>query len=192
MTSGSLATAFLPGRGGSGVYPLAINVQSGVQTLAKRSGAFVFLAQTPESQLNVVWVLPIHRATAMDELGAYNKAQLGRELLENGAVRGTVELLERHPGAGLTLAPTGLLADQLADVSNGFDARLENGEVDGSRQPIRSRSPRGSFSRGCGSRSRARRSRSRRRRTRARIWPHWLRPTWRWTPDSRSSRAGRA
>ncbi|MEX2557280.1 MAG: DUF6049 family protein [Actinomycetota bacterium] len=127
---GSLATAFLPGRGGSGVYPLAIKVQSGVQTLAERSGAFIFLAQAPESQLNVVWVLPIHRATAMDEGGAYDKAQLGRELLEGGAVRGTIELLERHPSAGLTLAPTGLLADQLADVSNGFEARLENGERD--------------------------------------------------------------
>src|SRR5688500_6990640 len=63
---GSLATAFLPGRGGSGVYPLAIGVQSAAQTLAKRSGAFVFLAQAPETQLNVVWVLPLHRATAMD------------------------------------------------------------------------------------------------------------------------------
>jgi hypothetical protein len=134
---GSLATAFLPGRGGSGVYPLAISVQSGVQTLAQRSGAFVFLAQAPESQLNVVWVLPIHRATAMDEGGAYDKAQLGRELLESGAVRSTIELLERHLGAGLTLAPTGLLADQLADVANGFDARLDNGE----RAPVPTTDP---------------------------------------------------
>ncbi|MGH2793698.1 MAG: DUF6049 family protein [Actinomycetota bacterium] len=125
---GSLANAFLPGRGGSGVYPLAIRVQAGAQTIAERSGAFVFLAQAPETQLNVVWVLPIHRPTALDATGAYDKALLGRELLTGGTIRSMVEIIERNITAALTLAPTGAFLDQLHDISNGFDARLEGGE----------------------------------------------------------------
>jgi hypothetical protein len=124
---GSLANAFLPGRGGSGVYPLAIRVQAAEQTIADRSGAFVFLAQAPETQLNVVWVLPIHRATAIDPAGAYDRKQLEAELLQNGSVRGLVEILERHLTASLTLAPSGALLDQLEDVSNGFDQRDATG-----------------------------------------------------------------
>lgn len=125
---GSLATAFLPGRGGSGVYPLAIRVQSAGQTIAERSGAFVFLAQSPETQLNVVWIVPLHRATAMDATGTYDKELLGRELLAGGTVRSMVEVIERHVTAALTLAPSGVFLDQLRDLSNGFDARLAGGE----------------------------------------------------------------
>lgn len=124
---GSLATAFAAGRGGSGVYPLTIRVTVGERTVIDRSGAFVFLATAPETKLNVVWVMPIHRATAADSTGAYNRTQLNRELLAGGTIRGMVEILERHPAAALTLAPSGLLADQLFDISNGFDARAEGG-----------------------------------------------------------------
>ena len=124
---GSLANAFLPGRGGSGVYPLTIRVQAAGQTIAERSGAFVFLSQAPETQLNMVWVVPLHRATAVDPTGTYDRARLAGELLANGSIRSMVEIIERHITAGLTLAPSGLLVDQLHDVSNGFDARLENG-----------------------------------------------------------------
>lgn len=124
---GSLANAFLPGRGGSGVYPLAIRVQAAEQTIAERSGAFVFLAQAPETQLNVVWVVPIHRTTAMDPPGAYDRNQLDGELLQGGSVRGVIEILERHLTAPLTLAPSGALLDQLADLSDGFEQRDERG-----------------------------------------------------------------
>jgi hypothetical protein len=125
---GSLANAFLPGRGGSGVYPLTIRVQAAGETITERSGAFVFLAQAPETQLNMVWVVPLHRATAVDATGTYDRARLAGELLANGSIRSMVEIIERHVTAGLTLAPSGLLVDQLHDVSNGFDARIENGE----------------------------------------------------------------
>ena len=125
---GSLANAFLPGRGGSGVYPLSIRVQAAEQTIAERSGAFVFLAQAPETQLNLVWIVPLHRATAIDATGTYDRERLAGELLGGGSVRTMVEIIERHATLGMTLAPSGLLLDQLADVANGFDARLENGD----------------------------------------------------------------
>lgn len=125
---GSLANAFLPGRGGSGVYPLSIRVQAAEQTVAERSGAFVFLAQAPETQLNLVWVVPIHRATAIDTTGTYDRERLAGEVLAGGSVRTMIEIIERHTTLAMTLAPSGLLLDQLADVSNGFDARRENGE----------------------------------------------------------------
>ena len=125
---GSLANAFLPGRGGSGVYPLSIRVQAAEATISERSGAFVFLSQAPETQLNMVWVIPIHRATAIDATGTYDRDRLAGELLANGSVRSIVELIERHTTSALTLAPSGLLLDQLADVSNGFEARQDNGE----------------------------------------------------------------
>ncbi len=122
---GSLANAFTAGRGGNGVYPLAIRVEVSGRTVAEGSTAFVFLASPPETQLNVAWVMPIHRPTAMDSSGAYSRATLARELLVNGTVRRTVEMLEKHPTVPLTLAPAGLLAHELQDLSDGFAVRAE-------------------------------------------------------------------
>lgn len=124
---GSLANAFTAGRGGDGVYPLTIRVQVAGREVAERSTAFVFLATPPDTQLNVVWVMPLHRTTAMDSTGAYNRTTLTRELLANGTLRRAVEMLERYPAAALTLAPAGLLAHELRDLSDGFMVRGEGG-----------------------------------------------------------------
>lgn len=125
-----LATAFRAGRAQSGVYPIEIRVQAGGRTKTRRFGAFVFLAVPPETPLNLVWVVPIHRPIASDAQGAYDRSALARDLLEDGVVRRTVEILAAHPASPLTLAPTGVLLDQLADVSDGFASKTSPGRLE--------------------------------------------------------------
>ena len=119
---GSLATAFRAGRAVDGVYPLGIRVQARGRRV-DRAGAIVFLATSPQQSLNVVWVMPIHRPFAGDARGTYDRTTLARELLDTSRIRAIADLLARHPTVPLTLAPTGLVGDQLLDVSNGFTAR---------------------------------------------------------------------
>lgn len=120
---GSLATAFRSGRAQSGVYPLGVTVLEGRRRAVERSGAIVFLASVPEARINTVWVMPIHRPLASDAHGVYDRTTLGRELLAGGRMRALADLLASRTSVPLTLAPTGQLADQLLDLSNGFVAR---------------------------------------------------------------------
>jgi hypothetical protein len=127
---GSLATSFRSGRARSGVYPIAIRVLSAGRTLANRAGAFVFLASTPDAKLNLVWVFPIHRPAAYDTNAlqrtrsqvVYDRGELQRDLSAGGRLRVVVDALAAHPGAPVTLAPSGQILDELQDVSDGFTA----------------------------------------------------------------------
>lgn len=119
---GSLATAFRAGRAITAVYPLGIAVQAGGRTVAELSGAFVFLGSPPEAPMNVVWVMPIHRPFAADVRGVFPRAPIERELSATGRARAIADFLTSHATAPLTIAPTGALADQLLDLSNGFRA----------------------------------------------------------------------
>lgn len=120
---GSLATAFRVGRAIDGVYPLGIRVEAAGRTVLERAGAFVFLGTAPQQRLNLVWVMPLHRPLAADPRDGYDRATLARELPQGSRLRATADLVARHPTVPLTLAPTGLLADQLLDIANGFTAR---------------------------------------------------------------------
>ena len=124
---GSLASSFRSGRAVSGVYPLGIEVQAGGRKVADLSGAFVFLASTPDAPLNLVWVMPIHRPLAADANGVYTKSSIESELAAGGTARAITDLLANHPTAALTVAPTGLFADQILDLSNGFPTRDDRG-----------------------------------------------------------------
>jgi hypothetical protein len=122
----SLAAAFRSERAQSGVYPVSIQLRTGQRSLVERAGAFVFLASEPQSRINLVWILPLHRSPAYDPEGTYDRAQLAAELAPGGRLTGLAEMLEAHPAVPLTLAPTGLLPDQLRDLSDGFEGRGRN------------------------------------------------------------------
>ena len=117
---GSLATSFRSGRAISGVYPLTFSVHSGQRTLAERSTAFVFLANPPDAPLNLTWIYPLHRPLAADARGVYDRLDVTRELAPNGRLAATIAMLTANATTPLTVAPTGQLADQLADLANGF------------------------------------------------------------------------
>jgi uncharacterized protein DUF6049 len=119
---GSLASSFRSGRGVGGVYPLDIVVRAAGRDVVERSTAFAFVAKPPEERLNVVWVMPIHRPLLSTAQGAYDRSVVARELIETERVSAIATMLAAHPNAPLTLAPTGLLADQMQDLSNGFPA----------------------------------------------------------------------
>lgn len=126
---GSLASAFRAGRALSGVYPIEIGVSAAGTAIVERAGAFVFLASAPEKRLNVTWVMPIHRPLAADAGGAFNRATIGREILENSKLRIMADLLAAHPSMPLTLAPSGVVADELLDLADGFRPRGERAAV---------------------------------------------------------------
>jgi uncharacterized protein DUF6049 len=117
---GSLANTFRSGRGIGGVYPLDIDVRVGGRDAAEKPSAFAFLASPPVERINLVWFLPIHRPLLSNALGAYDKATVTRELIGTERVSAIAAMLTAHATAPLTLAPSGLLADQLQDLSNGF------------------------------------------------------------------------
>ncbi|TMK23000.1 MAG: hypothetical protein E6G68_01125 [Actinobacteria bacterium] len=117
---GSLATSFRAGRAVSGVYPMTLSVQAGGRQIVQRFTAFVFLASPPETPLNMVWIVPVHRPLAADAGGVYDRAAVARELLPNGRIASTIAMLAAHQTTPLTLAPTGSLGDQLEDLANGF------------------------------------------------------------------------
>jgi hypothetical protein len=125
----SLAAAFRPDRGRSGVYPLEIELQAEERTLAERSTAFVFLAAPPVASLNVVWVLPLHLPPLRDPQGVFDLPTVRAELSSEGRIGGLADLLAARSGAPLTLAPTGLFLDELADLADGFVAR-EGGSLE--------------------------------------------------------------
>jgi len=120
---GSLATSFRSGRGQSGVYPLGISVEVGGRSVVERSSAIVFLANPPDARLNLVWVMPVHDLLAGDAFGVYNRTLLARELAPTGRLPAIADLLIAHAGSPLTLAPSGVAADQLLDVTDGFPVR---------------------------------------------------------------------
>ncbi len=126
---GSLASAFRAGRDGSGVYPIEIQVSESGRQVVERTGAFVFLASTPEKRLNLTWVMPIHRPLVADARGTYDRKTVGREVLPNSKLRAMADLLAAHPLFPLTLAPSGVVGDELTDLSNGFAARGERAAV---------------------------------------------------------------
>lgn len=123
----SLATAFRPERARSGVYPVAIRLQAGERSLVEKPAAFVFLSSVPESRINTVWVMPLHRSPAYDPIGTYDREAVAGELAPGGRLTGLAELLEAHPAVPLTLAPTGVLLDQLRDLADGFPGRGSDG-----------------------------------------------------------------
>ncbi|MFY9586661.1 MAG: hypothetical protein WAT66_04315, partial [Actinomycetota bacterium] len=120
---GSLASAFRAGRAISGVYPIEIRVRAGGSEIARLSGAFVFLASAPEKRLNLTWIVPIHRPFFSDARGAYDRTTTSREILATGKLRAMADILAGHPSVPLTLAPSGVIGDELLDLADGFRAR---------------------------------------------------------------------
>ncbi len=127
---GSLASAFRAGRATSGVYPLEIRVSAAGTEVSRRHGAFVFLASLPEKRLNLTWIAPIHRPLVADARGLYDRTTAGRELAPTGKLGAMAGILAGHPTVPLTLAPSGLIGDELLDFADGFRVRDGNGSTE--------------------------------------------------------------
>jgi hypothetical protein len=124
----SLANVFRPGRRGlGGVYPVKIQMRGAGRTLATGYSAIVFFSGPPAPRLNVAWIVPVHRPPMFDG-EAYNGAVVDRELSSGGPLAHMASLLSTHAGAPLTIAPSGVLLEELADLADGY-SRREHGEV---------------------------------------------------------------
>lgn len=124
---GEIANTF--GRSGvDGVYPVSIQLRAGGTTLARASTAVPFFAEPPQTRLNVVWVYPVHWPAAFDSRGAYPAGSIERALQTGGRLDATLSALESHSFLPLTLAPTGLLVDQLKDLADGYVMSTSRGQ----------------------------------------------------------------
>lgn len=124
---GTLATSFRPGRAITAVYPIDIIVRAAGRNIAEQPSAFIFLASQPQTPLNLVWVMPLHRPLASDARGVYTRTSIERELAPAGRIQAITDALAKHPASPITIVPTGAFADQMLDLSNGFHARTGRG-----------------------------------------------------------------
>jgi hypothetical protein len=112
---GTLASTFQSTQ--DGVYPIKVELRTGGQTIQESASAIPFFSVPPEAKLNVVWVFPIHIPASFDAKNAYGSA-IQQAVQPGGKLDQIVQALSRHPELPLTLAPTALTLDQLADLGN--------------------------------------------------------------------------
>jgi hypothetical protein len=115
----ALANVFRQGIGG--VYPVEISLSGSDRELATGISAAVFLGEAPKFRLNAAIVLPVHRPAAFDpDDGTYTEEALARDLGASGFVSRTTALLASATDIPLTIAPTGLLLDELDGLADGY------------------------------------------------------------------------
>lgn len=106
-----------------GVYPVRIRAEGSDRELWTGHSAIIFLPAVPEERLNVTWVLPVHYQALFDGDGTYGGAGVDRALGPGGALSDTLDAAAGASRLRVTYAPSGLLADQLDDLSDGFTRR---------------------------------------------------------------------
>lgn len=111
------ARELAPGLNATGVYPLTISLihARGEQTL---TSALPFFAGPPPAPINLTWVLPIARPTIVSPDDVY--AVDAVDSLDLAGLDQQLAVIANHPGAPLTLAPTPVLLETLADIANGY------------------------------------------------------------------------
>ncbi|HVL90684.1 MAG TPA: DUF6049 family protein [Actinomycetota bacterium] len=106
-----------------GVYPVRIRAEGSDRELWTGYSAIVFLPTPPEERLNVTWVLPVHHKALFDGDGTYPGGTVDEALGPEGVLSDRLAAAADASSLRVTYAPSGLLADQLADLTDGFARR---------------------------------------------------------------------
>lgn len=101
----------------TGVYPVEIGITVDGDETVRRT-AIPFLAAEPETHLNVSWLLPVGRPTALRADGTYSQRVL--EEMQLDVLRQQMDVLAARPGTPITLLPDGSFVDALSDLADGF------------------------------------------------------------------------
>lgn len=113
-----LSTAFRPGQGRSGVYPMDVELVDARGTLGRWHTAIAFLIVPPPARLNVAWIWTVHASPTLDRHGAVDP-EGAADALGPGGLAQTVATLAAGRSAPVTIAPSGALLDALAALASG-------------------------------------------------------------------------
>lgn len=112
-----------------GVHPVRIQIEGAGKDLWTGWSALVFLPAPPAERLNVTWILPVHHEALFDPDGSYPAGGVDRTMGPAGTLSAAIDAAASAAGLPATLAPSGLLADQLTDLADGFARRSAAGTV---------------------------------------------------------------
>lgn len=113
-----------------GVHPVRIQVEGADRDLWTGWSALVFMPALPDERLNVAWILPVHHEALFDADGSYPAAGVDRALGPGGTLSTALTAAADAVALPATLAPSGLLADQLTDLADGFLRRTSDGTIE--------------------------------------------------------------
>jgi len=111
-----------------GAYPVRIVVRAGSLASDPIDTQMIFFSHPPLEPLGIGLVIPLHNPSIYTDgnhpgVVTDNSLELS---LTSGRLARLMDALEKYPQTPITLAPSGLLVDMLADLSNGFVKRAKN------------------------------------------------------------------
>lgn len=117
--------SFLRSTSNDRAYPVRITVRSGRAVLGSVDSYMVHFKQAPQVPLGISVVVPLHAGpmyTRASMPSTVSNATFERAVTHR--LDRVVRALEAYPDLPITIAPSGLLLDQLADLADGYE-RLE-------------------------------------------------------------------
>lgn len=116
---------------GGGVHPVRIAVQRGTEVLAEARTAAVWLSEVPDAPLLTSALWPLDTPPWRGPGSAYPE-DVDVSLRAGGRLDAILRSLERFPDAGVTIAPSSHLLEDLRDRANGFvrTERIDGGALE--------------------------------------------------------------
>ena len=108
------------------VYPLRITLSGGDVRAAPIWVPLVFFNQQAPLPLGLALVIPLHIPAIYDEDGVVVPGRL-REQIGSGRISRILDGLQSFPDVPVTIAPSALLLDTLADLSDGYMVETRSG-----------------------------------------------------------------
>ncbi len=115
----------------SGVYPLKVDLRSGLVSIAAIRSAVIFLVRQPEVPVDLSWTLVVDHPIEFGPDGVFTSTGLETALAPGGRLAAELSaLLELvadpiHPAVDVAISPT--LLGQLADMADGYDVASGTG-----------------------------------------------------------------
>lgn len=109
-----------------GAYPVRITVSTGRASAPPITTPMMFFSRPADLPLTVALIIPIHTLPVVDPVGLVVPERL-EQAFGDGRIDRILSGLERHPDVPVTLAPTPLLLDTLADLADGYTRTSSSG-----------------------------------------------------------------
>ncbi|MGH8907827.1 MAG: DUF6049 family protein [Egibacteraceae bacterium] len=129
----------IDGEAAQGVYPLTLRIQRGgaePETIGEVTTSVVAATTPVGNPLRLAMLVPIDHAPGMLADGSYDE-RLTRALAPGGVLDRIARELEAEAHAPLTVAPSGYLLEQAADMADGYQRAGGAGEVTADASPAR-------------------------------------------------------
>jgi Family of unknown function (DUF6049) len=112
----------------SGVYPVKIDLRSGVTSLAAIRTPVVFLVRPPETPLGVSWTFVLDHPIEFGPDGVFTSTSLEARLARGGILRSQIRSLRalatRPPQPAVDVAVSPMLLRQLAMMRDGYEVMV--------------------------------------------------------------------